>query len=82
MEVSFEPSVTLTFCTNREAPSFSLCADRWNGDTGHLRYGGRDFTALPGSNNAYLLVDIKQLAKVKKKSRTVQGRKLQSTYRF
>jgi hypothetical protein len=81
LTVSFEPDANIEFCTKvtnstNLTPTFNLCARRWEGTTGYLDYGGREFMSLPGGNTVCLMVDLKQFAKISKKSRTVKGRKL------
>jgi hypothetical protein len=75
--VSFEPGQSLRFGAgdDRSGP-YVLLAKKWEGDVGDLFYAGKDWKAIGTSGDAKLLVDLKELNRLKVQTRTLPGRKL------
>lgn len=82
LEISFEKGNSLTFASIPElrelwGGKYALGAEEWDDDGGKLTYEGKDYWAVLGSNNVYLLVGSEALRKFEKKSRVVPGLKFE-----
>ncbi len=76
----FEPGLakTITFSTrpNQANGKYYLVAEWEQNVGGKLTYGNEKYTTSSSSGNAYLMVVLKKLQKVKRKDRVVKGMKV------
>ncbi len=77
--ISFEisDSYFLTFGVNPSAGGkYVLLASDWNNNVGKVHYGDQSEVYFTDAKYAYLLVDLHQIDKSQRKSRTAHGRKV------
>lgn len=76
MAVSFEMGngKYLIFGSTTKEDPFKLLAQSWENNHGLLQYAGQDYFAEPGSGQAHLLIKMRDLKEVERKSRVVEGR--------
>ena len=76
MAVSFElgNGKYLIFGSASKEDPFKLQAQSWENKHGLLQYAGHDYFAEPGSGRAHLLIKIRDLKELDRKSRVVKGR--------
>ena len=83
MDVSFETGGRLTFGSSpksreRYSGRYVLFAKDWKDNQARLHYQGKEYYTYGLSSGFYLLVDMKELRKFKKETRTVKGRRLET----
>ena len=81
IDVSFESGSFLPFGFANERPltlggKYLLLAQGRDEPGSHVMYGGKTFSVFVERGDVHLLVDLKDIQKLKKESRTVPGRRL------
>lgn len=78
VKVSFSESdeKSLTFGTTTNTSRYVILAEYWNGKEGSVHYGSDIFQTKGLSYDACLLVNMKELLKIKHKYKVEKGRKL------
>jgi len=76
--VSFEygDGKSLVFGNNYFDSPYYLMAEEWERKHGRMEYAGDTYFALPGSGSAHLLLRLKKLRQLEKKTRIATGRRL------
>jgi len=67
---------SLTFGVNQNTTRYVLLAESWNGKEGTVHYGSDTYITKGFSYDTYLLVNMKELLKIKRKFKIEKGRKL------
>jgi hypothetical protein len=78
LAVSFEygDGKALVFGNNHFDSPYYLMAEEWERKHGKMEYGGDVYFAVPGSSAAHLVLRLKKLRQLEKKTRIATGRRL------